>query len=124
MEQIVSSLHELLQGPQFVSISQFFQHVTEGLFAHFFHDNSTAVYSKEDIKFFLSYVKEQNEWKENIMQHSENLISMSKLKLYLDRILRKGWGKSTINAEPLNFYKSEVSNNYVLYLYNHAFMLI
>ena len=105
----------MLESPQFnktVSIPQVYQHVMEGLFTHFFPD-TTTVYSKEDIEFFLSFANEQYKWKAYIeaIYQSENLINISKFKFYLDRILCKGWSKSGTIAKPLTFYKLEVNNS-------------
>ena len=116
----MSSFHKMLESPQFnklASIPQLYQYVMEGLFTHFFPDtnNSATVYSKEDIKFFLTFANEQNKWKSYIeaIYQFENLINISKFKFYLDRILCKGWNKSGTIAKPLTFYKLEVNNNSV-----------
>ena len=133
LNQIVSSFHVMLQSPQFaavVSMPQLYQHVMEGLFTHFFPEISdrTAVYSKEDIEFFLTFANEQNNWKEAVYQNN-NLISLSKFKFHLDRILCKGWSKNGASAKPLTFYKLEVSSDSVsisrciLFLYRFACVL-
>ena len=110
----------MLQNPEFakiVSIPQSYQHIMEGLFIHFFPDtnDSTVVYTKEDVGFYLSFSNEQSKWKVHVQtisqnHQSENLISSSKFKFHLDRILCKGWSDNATNANPLTFYKSEVHN--------------
>ena len=134
----MSSFHKMLESPQFnklASIPQLYQYVMEGLFTHFFPDtnNSTTVYSKEDIKFFLTFANEQNKWKSCIeaIYQFENLINISKFKFYLDRILCKGWSKSGTIAKPLTFYKLEVNNNsvfsnnfYCMYIYWYRFVFV
>ena len=94
---------------------QLYQHIMEGLFIHFFPDtdDSKVVYSKEDIKFFLTFANEQHKWEDHAEtfhqdNKSDNLISLSKFKFHLDRILCKGWSKSGTSAKPLTFYKLEV----------------
>lgn len=101
----------MLQSPQFAAIVQMPQHIMEGLFTHFFPDtaNPSAVYSKEDIEFFLTFANEQ----EIICQDDGNLMSLSKFKFHLDRILCKGWSKNGAVAKPLTFYKLEVNSNSV-----------
>ena len=115
LKQIVSSFHLMLQSPQFATIAQMpqlYQHIMEGLFTHFFPDTGdpAAVYSKEDIEFFLAFANEQHNWKETIYQDDKNVISLSKFKFHLDRILCKGWSKNGTSAKPLTFYKLEVNN--------------
>ena len=114
----MTSFHTMIESSQFnkiVSIPQLYQHVTEGLFTHFFPDtdNSTIVYSQEDVQFFLSFANDQTKWKTYIeaIYQSDNLINISKFKFYLDKILCKGWSKSGTIAKPLTFYKLEVNNN-------------
>ena len=110
LKQIVLSFHMMLQSPQFAAIiqmPQLYQHIMEGLFTHFFPDTGdpAAVYSKEDIEFFLTFANEQK----TIYQDDGNLISLSKFKFHLDRILCKGWSKNGTFAKPLTFYKLEVN---------------
>lgn len=121
LEQIVTSFHTILESslfPKTISIPQLYKHIMEGLFIHFFPDtnNCKAVYNKEDIEFFLSFVNEQNKWKAIMQKFYENvpsgsLISLSKFKFHLDRILCRGWSHSKTNAKPLTFYQLEVSHN-------------
>lgn len=100
---------------------QFYRHIMEGLFNHFFPDTDDhmSVYSKEDADFFLTFVNEQSIFPTAI--HSDDQprsIVFSKLKIYLDRILCRGWKENGIDAKPLNFYKSDVStynNNHCMY---------
>ena len=124
LKEIVSSFHIMLHSPQFtkvVSVSQLYQHIMEGLFSHFFPDtgDSKAVYSKEDIEFFLTFANEQDKQKthnQTLCQddQSANSISLSKFKFHLDRILCKGWSKSEVVAKPLTFYKLEVKSDIVI----------
>ena len=85
----------------------------EGLFAHFFTD-STLMYSKEDIEFLMEFTNKQVLM---IPLHSDdqprNLLNLSKFKVFLDRSLCKGWSESGAIADPLEFYKLEVSHNLV-----------
>ena len=123
LKEIVSSFHIMLHSPQFtqvVSVSPLYQHIIQGLFAHFFPDNgdSKTVYSKEDIKFFLTFANEQDKQKAHNQilsqeDQSTNSISLSKFKFHLERILCKGWSKSEIVARPLTFYKLEVKSDTV-----------
>ena len=133
LKEIVTSFHIMLQSPQFtkvVTMSQLYQHIMEGLFAHFFPDtgNSKAVYSKEDIKFFLTFANEQDKQKAYSQllsqdDQSANSISLSKFKFHLDRILCKGWSKSEIVAKPLTFYKLEVKSIVISYLASYVNIL-
>ena len=114
----------MLQSPQFtkiISMPQLYQHIMEGLFIHFFPDtdDSKVVYSKEDIEFFLTFANEQHKWKGHAQKfhqddRSKNLISFSKFKFHLDRILCKGWSESGPTAKPLNCYKLEVKDSKML----------
>ena len=108
----------IIQSPQFtelISIPHLYQKIMEDLFAHFFTD-STVMYSKEDIEFFMTFTNEQDILR--IPLHSDdqpqNLLNLSKFKIYLDRILCKGWSESGAAADPLEFYKLEVNHNLVL----------
>jgi len=121
----------MLQSPQFtkiISTQQLYQFVMEGLFTHFFPDTNDpgAVYNKEDIVFFLTCANEPNKLKGYIQQddQSKNLISLSKFKYHLDRILCKGWSKNGTVAKPLIFYKSEVNNYFSIYLYHLCISLV
>ena len=85
----------------------------EGLFAHFFTD-SALMYSKKDIEFLMIFTSKQDTL---IPLHSDdqsqNLLNLSKFKIFLDRSLCKGWSESGAAADPLEFYKLEVSHNLV-----------
>ena len=120
MKEIVTAFNSMLQKSQFstvISIPQFYQHVMEGIFTHFFpdRDNSTSVtlYNKDDIEFFLKFANGQSTlmdvnqiiYRDN---QSKNFICFSRLKLFLDRILCNGWSKN--DTKHMTFYKSEVSN--------------
>ena len=125
LKEIISSFHIMLQRPQFtkvVSMSQLYQHIIEGLLAHFFPDtgDSKIVYSKEDIEFFLTFANAQDNQKTCNKRlckddQSTNFIILSKFKCHLDRILCKGWSKNLNVAEPLTFYKLEVKSIMVIF---------
>ena len=85
----------------------------EGLFTHFFPDTNdpASVYNKDNIEFFLTFVIEQSTLKDITQSINQSRICFSKLKMFLDRILCKGWNKNGIDAEPMSFYKLEVNNN-------------
>ena len=110
----------MIQSPQFIEVistTQLYQKIMEGLFTHFFPD-SVLMYSKEDIEFFMAFTNDQNALKILINPlHSDdqpqNIINLSKFKNCLDRILCKGWSESGAPADPLEFYKFEVSSNFV-----------
>ena len=111
----------MLQNPQFTklttSMPQFYHYIMEGLFTHFFPDtgDSTTVYSKEDIEFFLVFANEQNSLEDitQTIHPYDQSIYFSKLKFYLDRILCRGWNNNGTDARPLNFYNLEVNSNIV-----------
>ena len=96
----------MLQNSQLsklIPMPQFYQHVMEGIFTHFFPDTddstSVTVYSKDDVEFFYKFANEQNTLKDaNQIIHTDNqsktFICFSKLKPFLDRILCKGWTKN------------------------------
>ena len=101
----------------------FYQYVMEGLFTHFFPDTNDpeSVYNKDDIEFFLSFANKQSALKDitqSTHMDNQSRIRFSKLKIFLDRILCKGWNKDGINAEPMSFYKLEVNNS------NNTFIII
>ena len=131
MKQIVAAIIEMLQNPHFtklISMPHFYQYIMDGLFTHFFPDtdDTTTVYNKKDIEFFLTFANEQNSLKDTAHpdDQSKNLIYFSKLKFYLDRILCKGWNGGGTHARPLTFYKSEVNVNTILasYIIIHFYM--
>ena len=112
----------MIQSPQFVeliSTPQLYQKIMEGLFTHFFPD-SASMYSKEDIEFFMAFTNEKNALRILINPlHSDdqpqNQLNLSKFKNCLDRTLCKGWSESGAAADPLEFYKLEVSNILLIY---------
>ena len=109
----------MIQSPQFIeliSTPQLYQRIMEGLFTHFFPD-SALMYSQEDIEFFIAFTNDQKALRILINPlHSDdepqNLLNLSKFKSCLDRILCKGWSESGAAADPLEFYKSDVSSNF------------
>lgn len=98
------------------------RHILEGLFAYFFPkiDDQSQTYCKVDAICFLELTSIQtlqrsdgdpvNLCTEVLSWASvfQNCIGVSKMKLYLNRILNVGWNLSDQKAKPLNFYKSEV----------------
>lgn len=107
----------LLQNPQFtklISVPHFYKHIIDGLLAHFFPDtnDSTSIYIKEDIEFFLTFANEQNLLEDAIDpdDQSKSVVHFSKYKFYLDRILCKGWNNSGTDVSLLPSYKLEVNS--------------
>ena len=108
----------MIPSPQFIeliSTPQLYQRIMEGLFTHFFPD-SALTYNQEDIKFFIAFTNGQKALRILINPlHSDqpqNLFNLSKFKSCLDRILCKGWNEGGAAADPLEFYKSDVSSNF------------
>ena len=130
MKEIVTAFNMTLQNSQLsklISIPQFYQHVMEGIFTHFFPDtDDSTVYSKDDIEFFFKFANGQNTLKDvnQIIytdDQSKSFICFSKLKPFLDRILCKGWTKNGNNAQHMTFYKLEVNNlNSILIIAQHS----
>lgn len=83
---------------------QLHQHITDGLFSQFFPESNNAVYSEEDVKYFVNYVNEELSSDDK----SHGCAALSKLKFHLSKILCKGWSCNEATAKPLNFYKLEV----------------
>ena len=107
LEQIMTSLNAMIEGPQFSELISTPQKITEALYMHFFPD-SALMYSKRDIEYFLTFTNEQSS-----DVQPQNPLNLSKLKIFLDRILCKGWSKSGAVANPLDFYKLEVNNKFI-----------
>ena len=120
LKQIVTSLTAMIQGPQFIELIStplLYQKITEGLYMHFFPDYA-LMYSKRDIEFFLTFTNEQDTLRKLIERlcsddRPQDPLNLSKLKIFLDRILCKGWSKSGAVANPLDFYKLEVNNKFI-----------
>ena len=121
LKSIMDSFDLALQSPQFekISIKHLYQHISEGLFAHFF---AISPYSKEDILCFMSLANKELAW-ENCLQDIPtkytmtncSCINFSNLKFTLDKILCKDEKDSDEDiAKPLKFYKSKVCKS-VLY---------
>jgi len=119
----MDSFNDTLQSPQFdqISIEHLYQHISEGLFAHFF---SVLPYSKEDILCFMSLANKEVPW-ENCLwemptkatEDNCSCFNLSNLKFTLDKILCKGEKDSDEDiAKPLKFYKAKVQ----VYVYNYV----
>ena len=106
-----------------------YQCILEGLFVYFFPEPSDKLlaYSQADIICFLELTSIQTSQRSDervpVIVHTEvlswaslfqNCITVSKMKIYLNRILRVGWNMSVKKAKPLNFYKSEVRKSMCL----------
>ena len=125
----------MLQNPEFSklnSIPQFYQYVMEGILTHFFPDtdssSSVTVYNKDDIEFFLKFANGQSAFNDvNQIVHRDTQapksICLSKLKLFFNRILCKGWTMNEDIDEQMTFYKLEVSNLVILIIDPYTFSL-
>lgn len=90
---------------------QLYQHITDGLLSQFFQESNNAVYSEEDVKYFINHVNKNIFLSRKLSSDEKdcNCISLSKLKFHLNKVLCKGWSDNEATAKPLNFYKLEVS---------------
>ena len=111
---------ELVQGQQFADIEEkkLYHHIIESLFMQFFPESvetkTEEPFSKIDVSFFMKFANDKVPLVQEPLTQSRKLddktndcITLSKFKSYLDRILSRGWSDGR-TLKPLNLYKYEV----------------
>lgn len=111
---------ELVQGQQFADIveKQLYHCIIDSLFVQFFPESVEAkteeTFSKVDVGFFMKFandkvplIQEPPTQSRKLDDRTNDCITLSKLKSYLDRILSRGWSDRR-TLKPLNLYKYEV----------------